>query len=242
MKSRPQVGFWLETESHVACELAALLGFELVILDMEHGSISSCSADRLVLLSKLLGLTVFVRLVAADRSPIQQALDWGADGVIIPQIENAEHARMICNYAKYPPLGTRGVGNNRPGEYGTRGPEFYDAENRLKYCFPMVETPGALMEVNDIAALATVDGLFLGPTDLSMRRGRGPNQWTAADLADAERVIQSAQEADKYWAMPAADGRKFEFACQHNALFVTVTDDVTALKWGLDKGLSVAGL
>ena len=66
--------------------------------------------------------------------------------------------------------------------------------------------------------------------------------WTAADLADAERVIQSAQEADKYWAMPAADGRKFEFACQHNALFVTVTDDVTALKWGLDKGLSVAGL
>lgn len=236
---RPQLGFWLETESESACELGAILGYDVVILDREHGVISSSAADRLTLLSKTLGLAVYSRVSAAERVPIQQALDGGADGVILPQIQNAEHARTVSAYAKYPAMGSRGVGFNRTMGFGVTDADFYDQENARCYCFPMIETPGALAEAADIAALDTVDGLFLGPSDLSMTRGRGPNGWTSADRADAERVIHCASNAAKHWAMPAPGAVTFEFARQHGALFVTVADDLSALRAGLVQGLSL---
>ena len=239
MNDSPQLGFWLETDNQAACELGAILGYEAVILDMEHGVISSTAADRLTLLCKTLGLTVFSRVSAAERVPIQQALDSGVDGVIIPQIRDAEHARAVSAYAKYPPLGGRGVGSNRTMGYGATGSDFWEQENRCRYCFPMIETPGALDEADDIAALDTVDGLFLGPGDLSMTRGRGANRWTSADIADAERMILCATHAGKRWAMPAPNAETFEFARAHGALFVTVSDDLTALQVGLAQGLAV---
>ena len=67
--NRPLLGFWLETESQTACELAASLGYELMILDMEHGVISPSAADRLIVFSKSLALTVFSRVSAAERCP-----------------------------------------------------------------------------------------------------------------------------------------------------------------------------
>ena len=169
--NRPLLGFWLETESQTACELAATLGYELMILDMEHGVISPTAADRLIVFSKSLALTVFSRVSAAERVPIQQALDAGADGVIISQIQNAEHAQTVTAFAKYPPGGSRGIGFNRTMAYGATEADFCDRENRRVQCFPMIETPGALDEAHEIAALITVDGLFLGPGDLSLTRG-----------------------------------------------------------------------
>ena len=238
--NRPLLGFWLETESQTACELAASLGYELMILDMEHGVISPSAADRLIVFSKSLALTVFSRVSAAERVPIQQALDAGADGVIIPQIQNAEHARTVTAFAKYPPGGSRGIGFNRTMAYGATDADFCDRENRRVQCFPMIETPGALDQAHEIAALTTVDGLFLGPGDLSLTRGRGLNQWTSADIVDAERVVQSARQASKRWAMPAPGPATFAFACEHDASFVTLSDDLSALRTGLAQGLTIA--
>ena len=111
--ARPQLGFWLMTESQAACEIAALAGFELVILDMEHGGLGAEAADALIPFCKRLGLAVYSRVAAAERVSIQKALDSGADGVILPQIRDLEHARAATAFAKYPPLGTRGLGHRR---------------------------------------------------------------------------------------------------------------------------------
>ena len=232
----PQLGFWLETESQAACEIAATLGYEAVVLDMEHGVISATAADRLIAFSRPLGLTAYSRVSAAERVPIQQALDAGADGVIIPQIQNAGHARSVTACAKYPPLGVRGIGFNRTMSYGATDADFCDTENRRSGCFPMIETPGALEEAEKIASLETVDGLFLGPGDLSLTRGRGLNRWTSADVADAERVIGCAKKAGKSWAMPAANQTTFAFARKHGASYVTLSDDLSALHAGLAGG------
>ena len=237
--NRPRLSFWLETESALGCELGATLGYEIVILDMEHGVISATAADRLIAFSKTLGLTVFSRVSSAERVPIQQALDSGADGVIIPQIRDLEHAKSVTAFAKYPPLGSRGVGFNRTMSYRATGADFYHNENQRSRCYPMIETPGALEQADVIAALDTVDGLFLGPSDLSMTRGRGDNRWTTEDVADAERVAQCAGKAGKSWAMPAPDATTFEFARGHGAAYVTVADDISALRAGLEQGLSL---
>ena len=152
---------------------SALVGYDIVVLDMEHGVIAPDAADLLVAHGRRLGLRVYSRVAAPERVPVQKALDSGADGVILPQIAGASHARSAAAFAKYPPLGSRGIGFSRTMDYGVVEAGFTDGENGRTRCFVMIETPGALADCQEIAALATVDGLFVGPGDLSLTRGRG---------------------------------------------------------------------
>ena len=209
---RPGIAFWLETTSQAACEIAALVGYRIAVLDMEHGVVSMEAADRLIPFCRRLGLTVYSRVAAAERVPIQHALDSGADGVILPQVRDAEHAREVTAFAKYPPLGSRGMGYSRTMDYGATPPAFVKAENRRTRCYAMIETAGALADVDAIAALDTVDGLFIGPSDLSLARGRGTFRATAGDAADVRRVAAAAAAARKPWAMPAPGRKLLKFA------------------------------
>ncbi len=231
-KGRPRLGFWLMSSSQAAVEIAALAGFELVILDMEHGSIADDTADALIPLAKGLGMAVFSRVAAADRVPIQKALDAGADGVIIPQIRDADHAALVTGFAKYPPRGTRGLGFSRIDGYGGAGVKLTDRENRRTHCYPMIETPGALRDAAAIAALRTVDGLFLGPSDLSLTRGRGMLQLTQADFADARAVADAAKVAGKSFTLSGGSDQSWAFACEVGADFIGAADDLSALKAG----------
>lgn len=239
-KDGPSVAFWLETPSQAACEIGALVGYQLMLLDMEHGVLSVEAADRLIPHGKGLGLTVYSRVAAPERVPIQYALDSGADGVIVPQIRNAQHAREATAFAKYPPLGTRGIGFSRTMDYGETPPDFVDTENRRTKCYAMIETPGALAEVEAIVALDTVDGLFMGPFDLSLTRGRGPFQSTPEDEADARRIGEAAAAAGKHWGMPVGDLEAFKFSADLGAEFVSVADDLSALRAGFAQALADA--
>jgi len=237
----PALAFWLEYPSLPACEIAASLGYRIVILDMEHGVFSREVADSLALACRRLGLIVYSRLATAGRVPVQHALDSGVDGVILPQIADLAHAGAATALAKYPPLGSRGVGYSRTMNYGGVAPGFFRAENRRTACFAMIETPGALRDVAAIARLGTVDGLFIGPSDLSMTRGRGAFQASPADFADFRKVVAAANAAGKPWAIPAPGRAVFAFARRQRANFVTVCDDLSALRTGLSQGLVVAG-
>jgi 4-hydroxy-2-oxoheptanedioate aldolase len=239
--ARPALAFWLEYPSLPACEIAALLGYGAVVLDMEHGAISREAADRLIPACRQLGLMVHSRVGSANRVAIQHALDSGADSIILPQIADLAHARDATAYAKYPPTGSRGVGYSRTMNYGGVGPDFFAAENARTLCYAMIETPGALRDVAPIARLGTVDGLFVGPADLSMTRGRGAFRATSRDFADFAKVVAAAAKAGKPWAIPAPGQAVFNFARRNKAAFVTVCDDLSALRTGLAQGLAVAG-
>ena len=170
----PELAFWLERPNIAACEIAQLMGYKTVVLDMEHGAIGDEACDTVVVLSRAIGLRCIVRVAAPTRLLIQQALDYGADGVMLPQLENLAHAREACAFAKFPPLGTRGVGYSRIMKYGAYtnvDDAFFGAENKRTQCFPMIETAGAFADVKAIAALDTVDGLFVGPPTSPCRAG-----------------------------------------------------------------------
>ena len=240
-KDTPHLAFWLETPSLAACEIAALVGYRIAILDMEHGVIGPEAADRLVAHCRLAGLIVYVRVGKSERMVIQLALDSGADGVLLPQIADAAHAAEAAAYAKYAPLGTRGVGYSRTMRYGAVDDRFYADENARTLCHPMIETVGALKDVEAILALDTVDGVFIGPSDLSMLRGRGGFAFRKEDKADFRRVSTAARKAGKIWGVPAPSAESFSFAVEEGAQYVTVCDDLTALQVGLAAGLDVAG-
>jgi 2-keto-3-deoxy-L-rhamnonate aldolase RhmA len=237
----PALAFWLEYPSLPACEIAASLGYRIAILDMEHGVFSREAADSLVFACRKLGLIVYSRVATAERVPIQHALDSGVDGVILPQITDLAHAEVATALAKYPPLGSRGVGYSRTMKYAGVARGFFAAENRRTACFAMIETPGALRDVAAIVRLATVDGLFIGPADLSMTRGRGAFRASREDFADFRKVAGAAKSAGKPWAIPAPGRVVFAFASRQQASFVTVGDDLSALRTGLAQGLVVAG-
>jgi 4-hydroxy-2-oxoheptanedioate aldolase len=237
-RSDTRLAFWLETPSVAACEIAALIGYDLVVLDLEHGSIGADSLDPIVAHCRESKLACYVRVAAAERHLIQQALDCGADGVLLPQIADLAEAERATAFAKYPPLGNRGVGFSRTMNYGVGGPlndRFFDTENQRTKCHPMIETSGALRDVEAIVKLATVDGIFIGPSDLSMTRGRGCFKFTAEDKEDFRTVAAAARSAKKSLGLPAPGIEACEFAISQGADYITISDDLTALRLGFDE-------
>jgi 2-dehydro-3-deoxyglucarate aldolase/4-hydroxy-2-oxoheptanedioate aldolase len=234
-----ELAFWLMAPNENACEIASLLGYGTVIIDMEHGAFEPSSAARSITLAKALGMKVFTRVDSAERVPIQHALDFGSDGVILPQIESLAHARAATVFAKFPPLGVRGFGGGKTYNYLPAPPHFVEAENRRTKCWVMIETVQALEEVEEIAGLETVDGLFIGPNDLSLARGRGEYLADGRDHDDIHRIAMAARAQEKPWAMPISNVTDRDFARSLGIAFMATTDDLTALRDGLVAGLQL---
>ena len=221
--------------------MAAAIGYSAVLIDLEHGTINAESADRLIALSRALGLTVLVRVSSPDRVPIQQALDAGADMLILPQVRDLDHARTGTAFGKYPPLGLRGMGTPRSLNYGATPSDFVLGENRRTRCLVMIETPGALRDVEKIAALDTVDGLFMGPYDLSLTRGRGQYQVSSEDRADARKIGSAATKTGKFLGMPVGDEADVAFARSLGAGLISIAEDLTALSGALSQSFESLG-
>ncbi|MBN33234.1 MAG: 4-hydroxy-2-oxovalerate aldolase [Rhodospirillaceae bacterium] len=225
--------FWLSNPSTAAVEAAKITGCDGITLDLEHGAFDRTDVDRLNLLAHESGLKCFSRVAEPTRIAIQQSLDSGADGVIIPHVENLAHAAELADYAKYPPLGDRSVGGGRTFGYGgLGGPKFYAAQNRRVRCYPMVETVGALNDVVAILKLKTVDGIFLGPADLNMARGR-KGVFGRADSADRKRVSDACMAAGKDFGMNVFSRDDMRASRDIGLTFAALTDDVSALIAGV---------
>lgn len=229
---KTEIAFWLETDSQKACEIARLVGYDLVIFDMEHGILDDAALDRLVPFCLGIGLSAYVRVSEATQPKIQTALDIGATGVILPQIRSAVHAREVTQFAKFPPLGTRGMGYSRSTAYGAATNEFIEHENKGRICFAMIETATAFEEAEAIAALPCVDGLFIGPADLSLARGRGVFSATLEDVYDLQSVVATARRAGKLWAAATGNLSYRAEALSLEPAFVTAADDLSALYAG----------
>jgi 2-dehydro-3-deoxyglucarate aldolase len=234
---QPDIAFWLMTPNEDACEIAAILGYGTAIIDMEHGTFDQASAARIITVCKSLQLRAVTRVDSAERVPIQHALDFGSDGVILPQIADLYHAKRATSFAKYPPLGSRGFGGGKTVRYLPAPQHFVEAENRRVSCWAMIETATALEDVEKIAALETVDGLFIGPNDLSLARGRGEYKMDGRDHEDIARIARAAAAQGKPWAMPIASREDRDFACGHDISFMAITDERTALRDGLEATL-----
>lgn len=228
---------WLSTPHQALVEIACELGARRFVLDIEHGLFELDATDKLVALIRALGAEVYAKVLGPEAIPIQQALDIGCSGVIIPHIGDVAHARRVTAAAKYPPLGTRSFSGTRPARYDAVDPEYYDRENAATRCYPMVETAEALEDVEAILALPTVDGVFVGPSDLSLKRGRGAYRKTAEDTADLKRIAAAARAAGKAWIMPAWSAGERELSRAEGADFMVTVDEYSALWTGLEAGL-----
>jgi len=152
-----------------AVEQIAKSGFDWVFIDMQHGLSTYHDLPGLCLILRQHGVTPLVRVPYEDNSGAQRALDAGAEGIIFPYIEDAASARAAAISCRYPPEGIRSFGPYR-APYGADLP----LANEDLLCLVMIESVGGLENVDAITRTPGVDGVFIGPNDLSISLGGGP--------------------------------------------------------------------
>ncbi len=236
----PQFAAWFSTPNVAGIEIVARAGYDTVIFDAEHGNFDLADLNRIIPFVKSLGMTMLVKTVAPERAPIQQPLDFGADGVIIPHILDVAQAREVCGLAKLPPLGDRSLAGGRTMDYIGFDKEWVGAQNRATLCLPMIEDPLAEDDVEAILALDTVDGIFIGPGDLFARRGGGGYVFGDYEEAVIRKLGRAAVAAGKPWMMPAWSEKEQRVALEEGAHTIGLMQEFTAMRVAFERALDAA--
>jgi len=188
-EDRPAFGLWGSIPSPLTAELAAAAGVDYVCVDLQHGG---ADEERMVAMFTAIearGAVPLARVLYNEPWQINRVLDLGAAGVIVPLVSSAEDARRAVSGCRYPPHGVRSYGPLRAAlTVGSADPERLAAG---ALCFVMVETRQGLENVEDIAATKGLDGIYIGPSDLSLGLGREPGH--GGDLL--EQAITRVREA-----------------------------------------------
>lgn len=168
---RTAVGLSCHTgDPHVA-ETLAMAGFDYLYLDQQHSVGGLASPVEMLRATARTGTTALVRVAANDPVLIGRALDAGAEGVIVPNVESAEDARRAAAAAHYPPLGVRSWGPTRSA-YGL-GPDPSTVNGQV-LCLVMIETAEGVARAEEITAVPGVRGVYVGPGDLAVSFGLDP--------------------------------------------------------------------
>ena len=202
-KGEKVIGAFSNLGCTAAIECLGLAGLDFVIIDTEHGTSDVESVLPMILAAERWNITPLVRVKDASRSSILKMLDIGAMGLVVPFIKTIDEVKQIVEYGKYAPLGQRGFGQARKSGFATfpesSGPvDFFEACNRETLLIPQCETAEALGCIEEITALEGVDGIFLGPFDLSIAMGI-PVQFDHPEfVAAVEKTVQACKTAGKF--------------------------------------------
>ena len=184
------IGPFMNCSHATFIEIVGMAGFDFAIVDMEHGPLSTETAEDLCRAGQLAGLDPIVRVRKNDAPQIQRALDIGSGGVQVPQIETRADAEAVVRAAKYAPLGMRGISLfTRAGDYTVWGTEgLTDGLNAEQAVIIHIEGQRGLENLEDIVTVPHIDVIFLGPYDLSQSYGI-PGQ------VNDPRVVKGMEEA-----------------------------------------------
>jgi 2-keto-3-deoxy-L-rhamnonate aldolase RhmA len=163
-------GTLVSLPSPEAAEALAAVGFDWLFLDGEHGPLDTLTAQRMI---QAVGdrCPCLLRIPLADEIEVKKALDIGAAGVIVPQVNCAEVAAQIVKWCRYPPLGTRGVGIARAHGYGGYFGDYVQRANDEVSVVVQIEHIEAVRNVEPILQVPGIDAIFVGPYDLSASMG-----------------------------------------------------------------------
>lgn len=191
---------WCTLGSPAAAEVAARAGFAAVALDEQHGLFAGRATADAIAAIHAAGASSLVRIAVGDLAGAARALDLGAACVIAPMIDSAADAAAFAAAVKYPPVGTRSWGPVRALPWsGLAAHEFLATANDRTLALAMIETPAAVADLDAILATDGVDGVFVGPTDLSIALSRGAriDPLGAEVTAVCARIAAAARAAGK---------------------------------------------
>ncbi|KAJ9602208.1 hypothetical protein H2200_013328 [Cladophialophora chaetospira] len=182
-------------------QILALTDLDGVVIDCEHGHIGDDAMHNSVAAISALGKSPIIRIRGPAHDIIKRALDTGAHGIMVPQINNAEEARQVVQSSKFPPYGVRGQGSAFPAiAHGLTIPEYMRSANETVLTMVQIETVAGLQNVDAIAAVPGVDVLFIGPNDLAQSLlGYVPARGDEPDFVAALDKIVAASKRHGKW-------------------------------------------
>lgn len=221
---------WLQAASPITAEIMAKAGFDVLMVDMEHGP-----GDIMDLISQLQAMSryetaPFVRAPWNDFVIIKRILDAGVSGILIPYVNTAEEAERAVSACKYPLEGIRGIAPSpRAGGYGMDKRNYLDYANEQIDVLVAVETKTAVDHIEEIVKTNGLDGIFIGPMDLATSFGHFCNPGAGEVQAAIKRVEEAALKSDKFLATVAGSFEQAKELYEKGYSMVVMMSDTTTL-------------
>ena len=188
---------WISYAHPSITETFALAGFDFMAIDMEHTTISTEQAQRIIAASQAQGVPCLPRPVSHSNDWIKPLLESGADGMLIQMVNNKEELENLIQHVYYPPVGNRSYGVNRAHDYGFSLDEYFKRWNESGSFIIQVESIEAVDNIDDLLSFDEIDGVMIGPMDLSGSLGI-PGQTNHPDVIEAStRVIKACEKFNK---------------------------------------------
>ncbi len=233
-------GAWIYLKDPAVTEMIAEAGYDWVIIDLEHGNLNADLAQTLMLPLKGSKCVPIVRVFSHDPDFIKKVLDTGAMGIMVPKVETKEEAETIVRAAKYPPLGTRGMGYGRAGLWGRKVLPYYRQANQTTLVVFTVESKKALENIDEIVKVQGVDVIFPGPYDLSGSLGL-PGQFTHPLVMEGKRKMLEACKRNKVnFGSDASTRDEIQARLKEGSRFIALTVDTDLIWQGAERLLGKA--
>ena len=194
-KGELTIGSWITLGSTGIAEIFANSGFDWVVIDLEHTTISLEQAGELIRTIDLVGVPALVRLTDNDTNQIKRIMDAGAHGIVVPMVNSVEDAMAAVAATRYAPTGHRGVGLARAQNYGPGFSDHLEWQKDGPIVIAQIEHKSALDHLAEIFSVSGVDGFIIGPYDLSCSMGI-PGEFDRPEFIKAmSKILQAGLKA-----------------------------------------------
>ena len=234
------IGIWQSIPHPMISRYLGQMGWDWIILDLQHGSINWETAYECIHAARTTGARALVRTSVGNSGEVEKALDLGAGGVVVPMVNTLATATAVAHAAKYPPMGVRSLGGDNFLHYGA---DYFEKANDDTLLLVQMEHIDAVNQAETIMSLPGVDGCFVGPVDLAISLGISRHRETYEQHPDyqsaLQKVIDTTLAAGK---MPCCNTYSpDDFAAHKNAGFqgITMKSDLDLL---LDRGTNLLAM
>jgi len=233
-RGEPALGAWLSLPSVPSARIMARLGFDWLLVDMEHSAHNPVlMADMVATIADAGTGAPMVRVPGNSVEWFKWVLDAGAWGVVVPMVNTREEAQRAVAYAKYPPLGTRSIGGAF-GPYGfgiTDWPSYARTANDEILVIVQIESAEALQNLDEILSVPGIDVAFIGPNDLHAQLGLTPStDGVEPEFVEAlERIKRAARKHSVALGIFSGRGEAAAERVRQGFLMINVTTDISSM-------------
>jgi 4-hydroxy-2-oxoheptanedioate aldolase len=239
----PALAAWCGLPDAAVPEALVRAGFDCAVLDMQHGSFDVALMLAAVANVALAGKASIVRIAVDDFATASRALDAGAAGVIAPMINSVGDAKRFAEFMKFPPLGGRSWGPHRALSLTGLAPvDYFHQANSFSLALAMIETREALAALDDILAVPGIDGVFVGPNDLSiaLTHGATVDQFHPDVDKALDHIAARAMAHGKFASAFCIDGKRAREVGAKGYRLMSVSTDGLLLKLAAQMELGTA--
>jgi len=191
----PSIGTWITIGNNTIAEILSNAGYDWIVVDLEHSSISIDQTSDLIRIIGSAGVVPLVRLTSNDSNQIKRVMDAGSHGIIVPMVKSFDDVDLAVQSARYPPNGKRGFGLSRAQSFGSGFMEYLEWEKENVIVIIQIEHIDAVDNIESIFSHSMLDGYIIGPYDLTGSMGI-PGEFNHPDYLNAVEKIR--YYGDKY--------------------------------------------